>query len=139
MDWKTCAVDDLRRYPQMKIGVLNSREKLKVVESAARSAKNSLKRNPGRTDSRFVDAIVESERLRKNLKIAEGLLRLIERGLDSLTEEEELLLRRFYMSNSAPNMTKLKEELGYEPRSIYRLRDRALVKFTLAMYGVEVS
>lgn len=139
MDWKACAVDDLRRYPQMKIGVLNSREKLRTVESLARSAKTSLKRNPGHTDSRLVDAIVESERLRKSLKQTEALIRLIERGLESLTEEERLLLTRFYMSRTTPNITDIKRELGYETRSIYRLRDRALVNFTLAMYGIEVS
>ena len=33
---------------------------------------------------------------------------------------------------------KLRDELGYAPRSLYRLRDGALKKFTLAMYGVEL-
>ena len=139
MDWKICAVDDLRRYPQMKIGILNSRDKLRAVDGFARSAKSSIEKKGRRADSKSVDAIVESERLRKNLKLAEGLVRLVERGLSSLTDEERAVLERFYMSTDVPSMTKLKEEFGYETRSVYRLRDRALMKFTLAMYGVEVS
>ena len=137
MDWKICAVEDLRRYPQMKIGVLNSRDKLKSINSVARSGRLSSK--GGRCDSKIVDAIVETERLKKNLKHTEELIFLIERGLDCLTDEEKLILERFYMSSTVPTITKLKEEFGYESRSVYRLRDRALMKFTLAMYGVGVS
>lgn len=137
MDWKICAVEDLRRYPQMKIGVLNSRDKLKSINSVARSGRLSSK--GGRCDSKIVDAIVETERLKKNLKHTEELIFLIERGLDCLTDEEKLILERFYMSSTVPSITKLKEEFGYESRSVYRLRDRALMKFTLAMYGVGVS
>ena len=138
MDWKACAVDDLRRYRHMKIGVLNSRDKLRMLSSQATSARTTASRQCERTSPKLIDTIVETERLKSNLDVAENLVGLIERGLDSLSEEERVVLERFYISDLPKNMTHLKGELGYEERSLYRLRDRALKKFTLAMYGVEM-
>lgn len=138
MDWKTCAVDDLRRYNQMKIGILNSRDKLKNIESTALSARTSAEKCAKKTASHLVDAIVESERLKTNIEVAESLTTLIDRGLSSLTDHERRVLEEFYMTDNPKGVRRLRDELGYAPRSLYRLRDNALKKFTLAMYGVEM-
>lgn len=136
MDWKLCAIDDLRRYKQMKIGILNSKDKIRLISSAASSPKGSL--NPIKNQN-FINALVEKEKLNSNIKSAQKLIKLIERGLDSLTDEERSLLEKFYMSDCPSNIRHLCEEFGYEQRSLYRRRDRALARFTLAMYGLEVS
>lgn len=137
MNWKACAVEDLQRYNYIKIGIMNSSDKLRAIEAMAEHGKlNSCKKSDS-PDSRLIDAIVESERLRQNIKISKELAKMIERGLDSLADNERCVLREFYMQDSGVNMLKLKEKLGYETRSVYRLRDRALEKFTLAMYGVQ--
>ena len=139
MDWKICAADDLRRYKQMKIGVLNSKDRIRLISATAASPKSSLdKDNPAR-NSDLINAIVEKERLRSNIKSAEKLLSIIERGLNSLNEEDRKILEKFYMSDSPSKIAFLSDEFGYEPRSLYRKRERALAKFTLAMYGFEIS
>ena len=74
--------------------------------------------------------MVEKERLASNINSAERLLAIIDRGLDSLTDEERQLLEKFYMSNSPSKMRHLSEEFGYDPRTLYR---------TIAMYGLELS
>ena len=139
MDWRLCAEDDLRRYKQMKIGVLNSKDRLRLVSEALTSPKVNLGRKNRRTETEVINAIVEKERLTANINSAERLIAIIERGLESLTEEERRLLEQFYMSNSPSKMRHLSEEFGYEPRTLYRKRDRALTNFTIAMYGLEVS
>ncbi len=139
MDWKLCAIDDLRRYKQMKIGVLNSKDKLRLISAAASSPRTSLgKRNPINNPS-LINTLVEKEKLSSNIKSTQKLLKIIERGLDSLTDEERALLEKFYMSDCPSNIRHLCEEFGYEQRSLYRKRDRALARFTLAMYGLEIS
>lgn len=138
MDWKTCAVDDLRHYKQMKIGILNSRDKLRMLESSVNKGRITAGKRGKQTDSRIIDMIVESERLKNNIKVAEELTSLVDRGLSSLTDEERIVLEDFYVSDSPKGAKKLYTELGYAPRSLYRLRDSALKKFTLAMYGVEL-
>lgn len=138
MDWKACAVDDLRRYNLLKEGIKNCRERIAIAKGIAASGRSSLGKNPRRrTDTKIVDAIVEVERLKQNIKFAESLIRLIDRGLSALTETERKVLKEFYMSSDPANIRKVKELLGYERSSIYRFRDMCLLKFTLAMYGAE--
>jgi len=139
MDWKLCAEDDLRRYRQMKIGVLNTKDRLRLVSTSLSSRGDVFKRKNGKADSEIINAIVEKERLATNIESAERLLAIIDRGLDSLNEEERRLLEKFYMSAAPSKMRRLSEEFGYEPRTLYRKRDRALAKFTIAMYGLEIS
>lgn len=139
MDWKICAVDDLRRYKQMKIGIINSKEKLKFVENAAMRYNLSNAKRGLRTDTNIINALVEASRLRQNIASTERLTKLVERGLDSLSDEERRIIDRFYMANTPLSTRVLSEELGYEPRTLYRIRDRALEKFTIAMYGIEIS
>lgn len=137
MDWKSCAVDDLRKYNLLKIGVLNSRDRIRAVEAAAERGRISVQNDSMHTDSRLIDAMVESERLNMNINTAESLIKLIDRGLSALDEAEKKVLEKFYMSSSPVNIHELERYLGYQARTVYRLRDRALTKFTLAMYGFE--
>lgn len=138
MDWKICAVEDLRRYNLMKIGILNSEDKLRAIDNNVKRAHLSSEKSRKQLDSRLVDAIVESERLKANISTAKNLTGLVERGLSSLSESERRILEMFYMSDTSKPAAHLINELGYSSRSIYRARDRALEKFTLAMYGVEM-
>ena len=138
MDWKICAVEDLRRYNLMKAGILNSEDKLRAIECDIKRARTALESRQKRLDSRLVDALVEGERLKTNILTAKSLTKLVERGLRSLCDNDRRLLEMFYMSGITKPTAQLVNELGYSPRSIYRARDRALEKFTLAMYGVEI-
>lgn len=139
MDWKICAAEDLRRYRHMKLGLKGTKERLRTIRLSARSLRNSLHRTYLKTDTEYVNMIVESERLNANIKLCQNLIALIERGLASLTDEERAVLEEFYMTPGSPNIIELKVRFGYETRSIYRLRDTALEKFTLAMYGISES
>lgn len=139
MDWKICAVEDLRRYKQMKIGIINSKEKLKYVEKTAMRYNLSNVKKGLRTDTNIINALVEANRLRQNIAYAESLTKLVERGLKALNEEEKRVVERFYMTSNPLPAKKLSEEFGYEPRTLYRIRDRALESFTIAMYGTEFS
>ncbi len=138
MDWKACAIDDLRRYKLMKTGIVNCREKIGAISEAAASGRAAIKNNGARhTDSRIIDAIVEVDRLTYNINATEKILRTIERALRAISKEEKFILEKFYISSVPANMQELKKSLGYEQRSIYRMRDNALLNFTLAMYGIE--
>ncbi len=139
MDWKTCAVDDLRRYNQIKIGIINLQERLRIINKSIKHRGTTSNNRRRRMDSDIINALVEGERLQRNITSAESLAALVERGLGSLSDEEKKVLQRFYMSNAPVSSRVLAAELGYEPRTLYRLRERALEKFTLAMYGMEIS
>ena len=139
MDWKACAIDDLRRYPMLKLAIRNCREKIRAVQGIAQKGRMAFEEGIKAVDSRYVDAIVEVDKLRYNLESAERLAAVIERALSVLDDEERLILTKFFMSDDPANIIELRNRLSYESRTIYRRKDKALLKFTLAMYGVDVS
>ncbi|MBQ2840978.1 MAG: hypothetical protein II996_00620 [Oscillospiraceae bacterium] len=138
MDWKALALDDLRRYNYIKVGIINSTERLRAVEAAASSRLNSDGEKTS-SDPLFINQIAEAERLKRNISSAKIVTTAVERGLSALLPHEKRIIENYYMSDYPKSISQLKDELGYSRRSIYRLRDTALEKFTLAMYGVENS
>ena len=46
-----------------------------------------------------------------------------------------MVLTRFYIYPERGGVSRLCEELGVEQSSVYRKRDKALERFTLALYG----
>ena len=139
MDWKLCAVDDLRQYKQIKIGILNSKERLRMINRTVKNSPYSPGSGQRRLDATLINALVEGERLGRNIASAEQIIKLTERGLGALDDEERKVLEKLYMANTPKTSSLIAKELGYEVRTLYRLRDRALQKFTLAMYGAEIS
>ena len=60
---------------------------------------------------------------------------LVDAGLEILSEEDRLVLLRFYMYPERGNVERLCGELGLEKSAVYDRREKALRRFTLALYG----
>lgn len=64
-------------------------------------------------------------------------LRVMNRALSALTEDEFLVLYRMYINRKRNSIDRLCEELGLsDRRSVYKRRDRALRRLTIMLYGV---
>lgn len=139
MNWKMRAIEDLRRYKFIKLGIINSKERLATMNSTTKPLPHKSKKRRTRRKREIIDAVAEANRLRQNISSAESATTLIERALDSLTELERDTLERFYMDNNPKPVTVISDEFGFSVRALYRIRHEALEKFTLAMYGVAAS
>ena len=53
----------------------------------------------------------------------------------ALNEDERLILQRLYLYPQKGAIDRLCNELGLEQSSVYRKRDQALSRFTVAIYG----
>lgn len=140
MNWKKSAIDDLRTYPQRKESIENIRERIKVLEEQFTSLHGISTDTPvmggmSRQEEKMLDNISERERLASSLKIAEDLVKLTEKGLDVLDKRERQVLEGFYFEKSGARIETLCEELHFEKSRLYQIRDIALRKFTIAMYG----
>lgn len=82
-----------------------------------------------------LDAMVRKEELTRRLKNTKAWLSQTRTALSALTPEERLVLQLLYVAPRKGNASKLCELLECEQATVYRRRDRALRKFTLAMYG----
>ncbi len=140
MNWRKEAANDLRTYPERKAAIENIRERIEVLEEQFTSLKGISTDTPvmggmSRQEEKMLDNISEREKLSSSLKITEDLVKLTEKGLDVLDERERRVLEGFYFEKSGARIETLCEELHFEKSRLYQIRDSALRKFTIAMYG----
>lgn len=141
MNWKEEATDRLRQYDSLRQACSNIPQQLEQLRSRIYRSK-SANLQPGgskggysRGDGALLNDLVLQQELRGNLERSRSWVRMTEEALKRLTEEERLILRRLYIHPESGSLERLCQELGVEKSSVYRRRDRALEKFTLALYG----
>ena len=141
MNWKVEAVEKLRQYEAKKRSLPNIPEEIKRLEADMRGIRSATADGTpvsgggsGREDM-MLNNIVQREELERSLEQAEMWVELVDAGLEILTEEERLILDRFYINPARGNVDRLCGELGIEQSSVYRRRDKALHRFTLSLYG----
>ncbi len=141
MNWKNEAMDRLRQYDAMRLAVTNIPQEIKRLEAAAtamRSARTDgavVLSGVGRWEEAILDNMMNRQELRWRLEQAESWLTCMDRALGALSGEEKLVLQRFYICPEKGSVERLCSELGLESSSVYRKRDKALRRFTVALYG----
>lgn len=141
MQWKNEAMDKLRRYDAMRQALRNLPEeiaRLKADASALRGANFDITPVNGggsRREDALINNLVERQELEQNLKQVRHWLAVTDRGLLALPQDERLVLQRLYLYPEQGAVDRLCMELGVEQSTVYRKRDQALRRFTLALYG----
>lgn len=145
MDWKREAADKLRKHEARKEAIRSIPEEIRMYEEAfngirSASADSTPVAGGGSTrEDMMLSNIVKREELKTALKQARRAVSIVDRGLATLTEEERLLLDRFYIHPAKGNVERICNELRIEQSSAYRRRDAALQHFTIALYGITES
>ena len=142
MNWKKEAENDLRNYQRRVDSLENSREKIKALQDQMKSVKSGMSDatpvmgGGNKAQENMVNCIAECERLEYTIKATERLVALVERGLNTLTDEERRVLDLFYIHRQRGHVERLMEEMHLETSQIYRIKDAALYKFTTTIYGL---
>ena len=143
VNWEKVAIDDLRKYEKMRHSLVSIREKQAaldlqsgVIRSSFRDSEPVSGSGSSGAEDRLISNIVERERLDGNYQAVEKLVVRMDKALSMLDDQERLVLERFYINRSPGYVDRLCEELGYEVRNIYKIKDAALKKFTISMYGL---
>jgi DNA-directed RNA polymerase specialized sigma subunit len=141
MNWKSEAIKELKNYSQRKVATDNIKERIKTLEEQYVSLKGVSIGEPvmggfSRQEEKMLDNITERENLKFNLLIVEKLNALTEKGLGELTERERLVLEGFYFFECNNHVETLCRKMNVEKSTLYRIKDEALRKFTLSMYGI---
>ena len=79
--------------------------------------------------------IAHREELERALEQAQKWIDLVDAGLEILSEEERLVLDRFYVHPARGNVDRLCGELCIEKSQAYSKKDAALRHFTISLYG----
>lgn len=141
-EWKLNAITDLRDYPYIVQSLQSIPAQIKELEAALvtqRSVqydKTPVQGGISGAEDRILNNIDRRERLKINLSVATAKVERIENGLNALTATERKVLDAFYINRISGHMRRLCADLNYEERNIYKIKDTALRKFTLAMFGL---
>ena len=140
MNWKREAGNDLRSYPERKAACKNIRERINILEEQFTSLHGISTDTPvmggmSRQEEKMLDNISEREKLTSSLKITEDLVKLTEKGLEVLDKRERQVLEGFYFDKTDNNVERMCVKFHLEKTRLYELREIALKKFTIAMYG----
>lgn len=138
INWKTQAADELCAFEARKKSLQNLQERIETLSIqihslSANQMGESVKGGSG--EDVLLSKLVELEELKKQHTITRKYVELTQRCLDALTEEERLILERFYICRSQGWAEELMEQLYIERTEVYRRKDNALRKFTKVMYG----
>lgn len=142
MNWKKEAENDLRSYERRLESLQNTAGRIRALRErmlAIRGGLSDAAPVPGGASGaqdRLIDCVAEIERLRHVRAAVGRLVRLAERGLEGLSPRERRVLELLYIRQQPDGADRLAEELGCGRTQLYRLRDEALYKFTVSLYGL---
>lgn len=142
MNWKREAIDKLKNYEAHREALENIPKEIRRLESAyvgIRSATTDGTPVSGGSNTRedsMLSNIVHRDELKRRLREARLWVAQVDKALAVLDDEERLVLDRFYIHRAKGNVGELCERLNVEQATVYRKRDSALRRFTIALYGV---
>lgn len=139
-DWKKAAEEDLKAYRYRARSVESLRDRLEEIERQIAEPRTAAPPGEGyktgRADDGRLDGLIDRrEKLRRNQKYVRTWLAGVERGLSVLDERERAVIDAFFVARRENHVEYLCEQLHVERTTVYRIKDTALRKFTLARYG----
>jgi len=146
MDWKIEATDKLKQYEAKRQSLQIIPLEIAQIEStmtgirSARTDSIAIRNSGGNArENMMLSCIVRKEELQRNIEQTKLWVKAVTAALDMLNDDERKILDRMYIHREKKAADRLAEELFVDLKTIYRWKDDALRKFTIALYGVETS
>ena len=134
------AIKDLQNYELKKTSVEGMQERIKELEARfiklGGASGEPVQGGASKSEDNLANNIDERNRLTTNIESVERHIARVERGLAALDRDERLVLEKFYINRPSRYLDWLCDNLHCEQATVYRIKDRAIYKFTLAMYGL---
>lgn len=141
-NWERQSIEDLQSYEKKKQSISNITEQIEILNMQYTALRGQafdsspIQGGGSRMEDHLLDNIVKRERLQMNLSAVKRMVHLIERGLRSLDEKEREMLEVFFVNRPARHIDLLRDKYHVEQSEVYRMKDEALYKFTIGMYGM---
>lgn len=141
MNWKQEAIEHLEKYGAMVKAVETIPTEIARLKQSSASiggkkadgVKVKMTLEPG--NDRLINNLVKRQELKKSYDNARLWVAATDKAMSALDPEERQILERMYVKRERGAVTSLCLSLGVEQSSVYRRRDHALYRFTLALYG----
>ena len=147
MDWKIIAIEKLKNYQAKRQALESIPLEIAQVESNMTSIRSAgaisapvIGSKGNSREDMYISNIDRLDELRRQLDQTRIFVNIVDRSLSVLNEEEKLILERLYIHPEKYAAERLCDDLGLmDTRSVYRRRETAVRKFTIAMYGCTES
>ena len=137
-DW---IIPRLRDLEQERAALKNIPERILVLEmafdglKAANTDGTVVSGGENHREEAMLANIAERDELKHNLEITKREVEQVDAALAELSQEERLVLERFYIHREHGHVDRLCEELNMEKSQVYNIKNRALVKLARMLHG----
>lgn len=141
MRWDLEAASKLREYTARKSALRNLPYEIKRLEDeygrirSAATDGTPVRGGGNAREDMLLSNICLREELTKQLADTQAWIEIIDRALAALTDDERLVLDRFYINPHKGSVDRLCDELSLERAGVYKRKDKALRHFTVVLYG----
>ena len=141
MNWKSEAIEKLEQYDARKQSLRSIPEEIALLESAAAKIHSincnsaCVKGSGSSREDMLLSNIMKRGELNWALEQAQRWVGLVESGLSILDNEERSILEAFYIRNEKGAADRLAGDLAMDVKTVYRRKDAALRRFTIALCG----
>ena len=143
INWKKEAIEELKRLEDLKESIHHLNERIELTQNQLYniSAVQIGERvgGSGDGDDVRISKMVELEELKARKLITEKRVQLLQDCLDKLSEEQRLILDRFYIRRTSDYIEELEEVLFKSRAQIYYEKDNALRRLVRLLYGIGVE
>lgn len=145
MDYRVFSTQLLENKRRMEVALLNLTDEIAMLEEAKTSVNTGncsgapvTGSGCNRYEERLVKLIDLCDELKARRRNIQTNLECINRGLTPLSDYEKDLLNCFYVYGGRGVADKMMSRYHKERSTIYRDKDKALTRFTEALYGIAV-
>ena len=141
MNWKNEAIEKLEQYGARRQSLRSIPEEIALLESAAANIRGiacdsaHVKGIGSGREDMLLSNLMKREELNWVLEQTQRWVGLVESGLSVLSDEERSILEAFYIRGEKGAANRLAEELAMDVKTVYRKKDAALRRFTIALCG----
>ncbi|MCL2563589.1 MAG: hypothetical protein FWE08_06100 [Oscillospiraceae bacterium] len=145
MDWKRESIEKLKGYEARRQAVKSVEAELAMLEddfvSLQSTATDGIRvtGSGGDKESARLSNIARRGELARVLKQTKLQVTMVECALVMLSDDARRVLELFFIKPCEGYVEKLCGELNISKTEVYRIKDRGLYRFTLALYGATES
>lgn len=142
MIWKQEAIEKLKQYGAKCIALEDIPLEIRQLELGMQSIRSAgsdsspVKGSGARREDVMLNNITYRNELGISYQQTAMWVKRMNKALASMTEEERLILERFYINPEKKAADRLAGDLRVDIKTVYRRKDEALRKFTMVLYGV---
>ena len=142
MIWKQEAIEKLRQYGAKRIALEDIPLEIRQLELGIQSIRSAgpdsspVRGSGAKREDVILNNITYRDELGISYQQTKMWMKRMNKALAAMTEEERLILERFYINPEKKAADRLAGDLRVDIKTVYRRKDEALRKFTMALYGV---